>query len=171
MNNHFSRGIAASMRALPFRKLPHLTGGIALHTGFALSSTGSWFMLPPSMRAAAEDAAHTGHEAAFAVFMDISARLTENTNLDPRLGWKLFHDILAEDVAFVSKLKDLAAHMDSLPPSAMTPRTFPEDSRVPWSGVPRAILSGWHLGLGNDHVECRAVIYGQILMHRLVFHE
>lgn len=97
-------------------------------------------------------------EAELASFMTLSQRLTGHSNLDPRIGQRLFLALAQRDTALTQGLAELQAHLADAPASW--------SERQQW--LARQILGGWYLGQVGDAGNATVVTYEQALMFKAV---
>ncbi|MCP1648768.1 sorbitol dehydrogenase family protein [Pseudomonas sp. GD04087] len=91
-------------------------------------------------------------------FMTLSQRLTGRSNLDPRIGLRLFGVLAQRDTALRQSLTELLDRLGD------APDTWNE--RQQW--LARQILGGWYLGQIGDDSGATVVTYEQALMFRAV---
>ncbi|MFJ3051591.1 sugar dehydrogenase complex small subunit [Pseudomonas nitroreducens] len=91
-------------------------------------------------------------------FMTLSQRLTGRSNLDPRIGERLFGVLAQRDTALRQSLAELLDRLGD------APATWNE--RQQW--LARQILGGWYLGQIGDDTSATVVTYEQALMFRAV---
>ncbi|WP_371232539.1 sugar dehydrogenase complex small subunit [Pseudomonas sp. QE6] len=97
-------------------------------------------------------------EAELASFMTLSQRLTGRSNLDPRIGQRLFEALAQRDTALKQSLAELQANL------AEPPASWGE--RPQW--LARQILGGWYLGQIGDASNATLITYEQALMFKAV---
>lgn len=91
-------------------------------------------------------------------FMTLSQRLTGRSNLDPRIGQRLFQALAQRDSALKQSLAELLERLGD------APETWNE--RQQW--LARQILGGWYLGQIGDDNSATVITYEQALMFRAV---
>ncbi|MDF3867706.1 sugar dehydrogenase complex small subunit [Pseudomonas denitrificans (nom. rej.)] len=91
-------------------------------------------------------------------FMTLSQRLTGRSNLDPRIGQRLFQALAQHDTALKQSLAELLERLGDAPDSW--------NERQQW--LARQILGGWYLGQVGDDTSATVVTYEQALMFRAV---
>lgn len=91
-------------------------------------------------------------------FMTLSQRLTGRSNLDPRIGQRLFQALAQRDTALKQSLAELIERLGDAPDSW--------NERQQW--LARQILGGWYLGQVGDDTSATVVTYEQALMFRAV---
>lgn len=106
----------------------------------------TWAALTPQAEAELED------------FMTLSQRLTGRSNLDPRIGQRLFQTLAQRDTALKQSLAELLERLGDAPDSW--------SERQQW--LARQILGGWYLGQIGDDSNATVVTYEQALMFRAV---
>ncbi|SDI26176.1 sugar dehydrogenase complex small subunit [Pseudomonas panipatensis] len=140
---------ATSSPAFPLsrrRLLAVACAGAALG-GLLLSPAGqAWAALTPQA------------EAELAIFMTLSQRLTGRSNLDPRIGQRLYQALAQRDSALGQSLGELQAHLGD------APQRWSE--RQQW--LARQILSGWYLGKIGEGDQPAVVAYETALMFKAV---
>lgn len=115
--------------------------------GVLLSPAGrTWAALTPQAEAELEG------------FMTLSQRLTGRSNLDPRIGQRLFQTLAQRDTALKQSLAELLERLGDAPDSW--------SERQQW--LARQILGGWYLGQIGDDNNATVVTYEQALMFRAV---
>lgn len=97
-------------------------------------------------------------EAELEGFMTLSQRLTGRSNLDPRIGQRLFQALVQRDSALKQSLVELLDRLGDAPDSW--------NERQQW--LARQILGGWYLGQIGDDTGATVVTYEQALMFRAV---
>lgn len=97
-------------------------------------------------------------EAELEGFMTLSQRLTGRSNLDPRIGQRLFQALAQRDTALKQGLAELLDRLGDDPASW--------SERQQW--LARQILGGWYLGQIGDDRSATVVTYEQALMFRAV---
>lgn len=97
-------------------------------------------------------------EAELSSFMTLSQRLTGRSNLDPRIGLRLFEALAHRDSALRQSLGELQAHLGDAPSSW--------SERQQW--LARQILGGWYLGMIGDDQNATVVTYENALMFKAV---
>lgn len=115
--------------------------------GMLLSPAGrSWAALTPQA------------EAELSSFITLSQRLTGRSNLDPRIGQRLFEALAQRDTALKQSLAELQTRLGDVPASW--------SERQQW--LARQILGGWYLGMIGDDENARVVTYENALMFKAV---
>ncbi|WP_259758698.1 sorbitol dehydrogenase family protein [Pseudomonas sp. GCEP-101] len=139
----------APLPAFPLsrRRLLAVACASAALGGVLLSPAGrTWAALTPQAEAELED------------FMTLSQRLTGRSNLDPRIGQRLFQTLAQRDTALKQSLAELLERLGDAPDSW--------SERQQW--LARQILGGWYLGQIGDDSNATVVTYEQALMFRAV---
>ena len=139
----------APLPAFPLsrRRLLAVACASAAQGGVLLSPAGrTWAALTPQAEAELED------------FMTLSQRLTGRSNLDPRIGQRLFQTLAQRDTALKQSLAELLERLGDAPDSW--------SERQQW--LARQILGGWYLGQIGDDSNATVVTYEQALMFRAV---
>ncbi|MNO64733.1 Fructose dehydrogenase small subunit precursor [compost metagenome] len=93
-------------------------------------------------------------EIELAIFMRLSQRLTGRSNLDKRIGQRLYRTLAQRDTALSQSLGELQARLGDDPASWT--------ERQQW--LARQILRGWYLGVIGDGPGADLVIYEKALM-------
>ncbi|MFV3329561.1 sugar dehydrogenase complex small subunit [Pseudomonas sp. NY15437] len=139
----------APLPAFPLsrRRLLAVACASAALGGVLLSPAGrTWAALTPQAEAELEG------------FMTLSQRLTGRSNLDPRIGQRLFQTLAQRDTALKQSLAELLERLGDAPDSW--------SERQQW--LARQILGGWYLGQIGDDNNATVVTYEQALMFRAV---
>lgn len=97
-------------------------------------------------------------EAELEGFMTLSQRLTGRSNLDPRIGQRLYQALAQRDSALKQSLAELLDRLGD------DPQAWSE--RQQW--LARQILGGWYLGQIGDDSNATLITYEQALMFRAV---
>jgi len=97
-------------------------------------------------------------DADLASFMTLSQRLSGHSNLDPRIGLRLFEALAQRDTALRQSLAELQAHLAD-PPASWS-------ERQQW--LARQILGGWYLGQIGEPTSAAVITYEQALMFKAV---
>lgn len=97
-------------------------------------------------------------EAELSSFMTLSQRLTGRSNLDPRIGLRLFEALAQRDTALKQSLAELQTRLGDSPASW--------GERQQW--LARQILGGWYLGMIGDDEHATVVSYENALMFKAV---
>ncbi|KWR83352.1 MULTISPECIES: sugar dehydrogenase complex small subunit [Pseudomonas] len=97
-------------------------------------------------------------EAELAIFMTLSQRLTGRSNLDPRIGQRLYLALAQRDTALAQSLGELQARLGD------GPQRWSE--RQQW--LARQMLAAWYLGYVGEDDHLSVVAYESALMFRAV---
>ncbi|MDF3932516.1 sugar dehydrogenase complex small subunit [Pseudomonas citronellolis] len=97
-------------------------------------------------------------EAELAIFMTLSQRLSGRSNLDPRVGQRLYLALAQRDSALAQGLAELQSAL------GQPPQRWSE--RQQW--LARQLLAGWYLGTVGDDQRPTLVAYENALMFRVV---
>lgn len=145
----FDENPTGALPAFPLsrRRLLAVACASAAVGGLLMSPAGqAWAALTPQ------------HDAELASFMTLSRHLTGRSNLDPRIGQRLFDALSQRDSALRQSLDELQAHLGE-PPQHWS-------ERQQW--LARQILGGWYLGQIGDDDNPTVVTYENALMFKAV---